>query len=202
MARAKYIVLVGPDGSGKTTVADALAIALVAEGWSVSRKNFSFGIMPSISRVLRRSERRAPLEGLKNSGMVMPLERNRASILACWYGLDHLLGHWWLRRGPERNVVISARSYHDFLYQRSYLSLPALLPRLFLVLGPKPDIVATPLRDPREIHLQKPELTQEEIAEQYGRISRQLARYRYFCVIDASDGVAGTVTKLRERIGI
>lgn len=202
MARAKYVVLLGPDGSGKTTVADRLAVALEADGHSVSRLNFSFGIMPAISRVLGKEERKAAPEGQRGSGMVKPLTWGRAAFLACWYGIDHLLGHWWMRRGPVGEVVIFARSYHDFLYQRAYLNLPEAIPRLFLALGPKPDLVATPLRDPQAINGQKPELTTAEITEQYTRIVGRFKRYQYFAGINASDGVIPVVARIRDRLGL
>lgn len=200
MPRSKYIVVLGPDGSGKTTVADSLATELAAEGYTVSRRDFSFGVMPSISRVLGRRERSAASAGQSDSGMVKPLSRGRAAILACWYGIDHLLGRWMLRRRSSRKLVIFARSYHDFLYQRAYLKLPQAIPRFFLTLGPKPDLIAIPMRDPRAIRDQKPELSVAEIAEQYARISGRLQRYPYFASIDASAGVPVVVVRMRERL--
>jgi thymidylate kinase len=199
MARAKYIILLGPDGSGKTTLADKLAQSLRNGGQSVTRINFSFGIMPPISRMLGRGKHKRVPEGQRNSGMIRPLRLNHTVILAIWYGIDHLLGHWRLRNGVREDVVIFARSYHDFLYQRAYLNLPAVIPRFFLALGPRPDLVATPLRDPQAIHDQKPELTKEEISEQYERIRRRLQQYCYFAEIDASAGIDPTVAQLRAR---
>ncbi len=199
MARAKYLVVLGPDGSGKTTVADALAKVLAAKGRPVARLNFCFKIMPPISRVLGRRQCKTASEGQHDSGMVKPLQRGRAIILACWYGLDHLLGHLRIWSGPKGEVVIFARSYHDFLYQRAYLNLPEAIPRLFLALGPQPDLVATPLRDPQAIHDMKPELTITEIADQYARITGRLERYGNFAEIDASDGVPLTVVRLGEK---
>lgn len=198
MQRAKYIVLLGPDGSGKTALADALAAGLIAEGQVVSRLNFSFGIMPPLSRVLGRGKREISEVGLRDSGMVEPLRLGRVVILACWYGVDHLMGRWRLWRGPKGEVVIFARSYHDFLYQRAYLYLPIAIPRFFLALGPKPDLLASPLRDPKVIHDQKPELTEAEIADQYWRLEDRLERCRYFVRIDAADGIVPTVARLRE----
>lgn len=200
MSRAKYIVLLGPDGSGKTTVANRLAASLEAEGHTVSRLNYSFGIMPPISRLLGKGERKVAPEGQRDSGMVKPLTWRRAAILACWYGIDHLFGHWRLRSGPMDEVVIFARAYHDFLYQRAYLNLPQVIPRLFLALGPKPDLVVTPLRDPQAINKQKPELTTVEIAEQYTRIIGRLKRYHYFTCIDASDGVTPVIAIIHARL--
>ncbi|MES0871064.1 hypothetical protein [Pseudovibrio sp. SCP19] len=197
MARARYIIVLGPDGSGKTTVADQLAHTLDIEGHSVTRLNFSFGILPSISTMLRRTSRSQKPEGTRNAGMVKPLSVSRASLLACWYGLDHMLGHVYLKFCPRNEIVIFARSYHDFLYQRAYINLPRIIPRLFIALGPKPDLLTTPLRDPNVIHVQKPELTDEEIKQQYARISKRMHRYRYFSSVDATRGIKQTVLSLR-----
>lgn len=199
MARAKYIVVLGPDGSGKTTIADQLAENL-SENHAVRRLNFSFGIMPSISRALGRKEREAAPEGTLNAGMVRPLRPLKAVFLAVWYGIDHVLGHITLYRKPPGETVIFARSYHDFLYQRAYLNLPRIVPRFFLALGPKPNLVVTPKRDAAVIHDDKPELTIEEIEEQYLRIIGSLGCYQYFDTIDAKAGVEDTIRQIRERV--
>ncbi|MXU65016.1 nucleoside/nucleotide kinase family protein [Oceanomicrobium pacificus] len=199
MAWAKYIVVIGPDGSGKTSVADMLAQSLRDEGRHVARKNFSFGFMPPVSALLGRRKLKEFREGEPNSGMVKPLGRAHAMFLACWYGIDHLLGYLGPQCWRKNAVVVFARSYHDFLYQRAYLKLPPVLPRFFLALGPKPDLVATPMRDPQSIHDQKPELTATEITEQYERILQRFQRYSYFAAIDASEGTEATVKSIRQR---
>ena len=107
------------------------------------------------------------------------------------------MGHWVLLRKGKGDVVIFARAYHDFLYQRAYLNLPEAIPRLFLMLGPKPDLVASPLRSPQAIHAQKPELSVEEIEEQYARILDRFMRFCYFRGIDASQGITLTVQGIR-----
>lgn len=202
--KAKYIVIIGPDGCGKTTVADLLARTLEADGRPVASMKFSFCIMPPISFLLGRSKGNLASEGQRDAGMVKPLRRSRAIILAFWYGLDHLMGHWKLvtKREDKREVVIFARSYHDFLYQRAYLKLPTIIPRFFLALGPQPDLVATLKRNSRTINAQKPELTSTEIEKQYARIEARLNNHKYFASIDATDGIDSTVRQIREIAGL
>lgn len=201
MARALYLVIIGPDGSGKTAVADELARGLDGDR-IVRRLNFNFGVLPSLSTLAGRPPRRGAPEGALNSGMVRPLGAARASVLGVWYGIDHLLGHFVLRRSQPKEVVIFARSYHDFLYQRAFVNLPLAIPRLFLALGPKPDLVVTPVRDPEAILLDKPELSQEEVRSQYARIVARLARFGRFAEIDASEGIASTAMRIRNRLGL
>jgi thymidylate kinase len=199
MMHARYIVILGPDGSGKTTIADRLADVL-SKDRPVQRMNFAFGMMPSISQVLGRSPRKVAPEGQPNIGMVRPLNPVKALLLAIWYGIDHVLGHLFLCCLRPGVVVVFARSYHDFLYQRAYMRLPRFVPRFFLSLGPKPDLVVTPQRDPEAIHQGKPELTVEEIAQQYARIRGGLASYAYFCLVEASRGVEDTLSRICERL--
>lgn len=199
--KVKYIVILGPDGSGKTTIADALAKEL-SSAQPVRRHNFSFGIMPPISRVVGRATHPTTTEGQRNAGMVKPVRRMRAIILSIWYGIDHILGYFTLIKLKPGTVVIFARSYHDFLYQRAYLNLPKFIPRLFIFLGPKPNFVASLVRNAQVIHSQKPELTIDEINEQYFRISERFLRYRYFDKINAENGINSTIAIIRKRLGI
>jgi len=201
-ARAPYIIVLGPDGSGKTTLADALAQSLIEEGLLARRLNFSFGFMPPLSQLLGRSRPSSSREGEPLVGMVKPLSSAHAMILACWYGFDHLLGHFRLRSREKNAVYIFARSYHDFLYQRAYMKLPAFVPKLFLALGPKPDLVAAPWREPDIIHAQKPELTVQEISDQYRRLAEGLEWEPNFIEIDASAGIEATVKQLRGRLAL
>ena len=107
MVHSKYIIILGPDGSGKTTLSDKLAEKIKAEKRSVKRINFSFGIMPPISSVLRRKKHKYLPEGETNSGMVVPLPLVISVLLAIWYGIDHLLGHWRLRYTLNQEIVIN-----------------------------------------------------------------------------------------------
>lgn len=190
------MIILGPDGCGKTTVSDELAAALSNEN-CVRRLNFSFGILPPLSQLIGRKKRIGAPEGLEGSGMVEPLNLYRASTLAVWYGLDHLLGHWKIWRMKSGETMIFARAYHDFLYQRAYLKVPKWIPMMFLALGPKPDLLGVPVRDPRTVHEQKPELTVQEISEQYSRIDSALKNFTYYVAIDASGGIETTVDELR-----
>ena len=187
--RMKYIVILGPDGCGKTSIADGLGNLIQG---NVISKQFSFNILPSISEILSGKKRENLLEGQKNSGMVEPVNFFKGALLAIWYGIDHILGRFYLKR--RRNItVIFARSYHDFLYQRSFRNVPRILIQFFLLAGPKPDLLLIPSRPAADIHKVKPELTVNEINAQYERIYQAYNGNKNFKIIDASKGIESTI---------
>jgi len=192
--RCTYIVVLGPDGCGKSTVADSIAERLT-EIAEVVRCDFSFGILPSISRILNRKRKSPrPAEGTFMSGMVTPLSPVKATLVGIWYGIDHVLGHIVLFTARRRVcALVFARSYHDFLYQRAYDRIPRIIPRFFLAVGPRPNVIACPYRDPDVIHAVKPELTAKEIHDQYVRITSRLENLRGYHLVDATCGINDTV---------
>jgi len=199
-----YIVFSGPDGCGKTSLADALQENLESAEVSVSRYEFSFRVLPSLSRLIGRKRINLSPAGQEGVGMVRPLTTARASLLAIWYGLDHVAGRFLLRSSTNA-VSISARSYHDFFYQRAYLRAPRWLIRAFVWLGPKPSLLIVPIRSSQEIFSVKPELSPSEIDLQYDRISAALCMNEYFLRVDASIGLAKTsaliYAKTLEKLG-
>ena len=98
----KYIVILGPDGCGKTSIADGLHNMI--QGNVISKK-FSFNILPSISEILSGKKRENLTEGQKNSGMVEPVNFFKGTLLAFWYGIDHFLGTFYLKKNSD-NVII------------------------------------------------------------------------------------------------
>ena len=68
------------------------------------------------------------------------------------------------------------------------------------MIGPKPDHILTPLRDSKEINDMKPELSPNEIEDQYQRINDNLTCYDCFCLISANNGIADTIDKIKKQI--
>jgi len=202
MRPAPYIVVVGPDGCGKTTIANRTAERL-AKNTRTLRRDFRFEILPPISRVLRREHRKSkPAEGTHLIGMVTPLTPLKAAIVGIWYGIDHLLGHLLVQASRRKqSALVFARSYHDFMYQRAYERIPTFIPRTFIALGPKPDLIVCPYRDPATIFAGKPELTEDEIRRQYLDISRRLGAHQNFHFVDANCGVDTTVEEVIRIVG-
>ena len=192
-----YIVILGPDGSGKTSIANDLYKKLSDIGDNVLRYNFSFKILPSISSMLKRKRKLKFKPGTEHIGMVNPLNSLRASILSLWYGLDHIIGsHLIMRNNNQIDAIIFARSYHDFYYQRAYMNAPKRLLKILNKISYPPSIVIVPHRSSDEIFKQKPELTQKEIENQYSKIIKNLGNSNNFFLVDASNGLTETVDKI------
>ncbi|TFY96882.1 AAA family ATPase [Ramlibacter rhizophilus] len=199
--RCTYIVIIGPDGCGKTTVAQQLCQELSALV-PVRSYCFSFENLPAPSTLLGR--RTTVLRaGLTDSRMSMPFPTWKATLAAIWWGLDHVLGHAKLWPRDRRECVIFARSYHDFLYARTHINAPRPVVRFFLKLGPKADLIVVPHRSPASIRADKPELTPMEIGAQYARILAELGAADNLLNADAdAAGVRGVVSEIRTRMPI
>lgn len=186
-----FIVFLGPDGCGKTTIIDQVAAVCSETGQRVEQCTFNFGLLPSLSSLLGRKQK-VTMEGAENAGMVSPLSLPRSLILCCWYGLDLILGHIRLWRTPD-TLFIFSRFYMDFFYQRAHRKAPSWLLKIFLFFGPKPKHIIVLKRDPQAIFAQKPELSVEEIKLQYELIHRHLSKYSGYAEIDATQGIETTV---------
>lgn len=189
-----YIVIIGPDGCGKTSVALGLQANLRLLGHDVRLHEFLFGAMPSISSLFKLKKNKK-INKSNFIGMVRPVSSFKAIVLSIWYGIDHLFGHYELFK-KNKKIIIFARSYHDFLYQRVYKNLPIFFPKLFIALGPKPDFIFSLVRKSSDIIKQKQELTEFEINQQYLRIEKRMANYSNFKKIDCSIGLEKTIKLL------
>ncbi len=151
-------MVAGPDGSGKTAVADQLADVLAP---TVRRLHHRPGVLPAKSR---------------HSGPVTqphahaPYPPTLSVVKVGYLFGDYLLG-WWLRiRRFQRagGSVILERGWWDLLVdQRRYrLAVPPRLIRILGALLPRPDLTVVLEGDPELLRSRKAELTLEELARQ------------------------------------
>ena len=162
-----FIVLVGPDGTGKTTIANALEKTLASSFNRVYRFHWRPGLLPALRG--RPSKKR---ESATNMQQDPPPDTFKYGTLISlvrylYYLTDFVLGHW-LRIWPARlrgELVIGERWYYDVVVhpERYAFRLPGWLLKAGGKFVPRPDSSILLYGDPEKIHARKPELEPGEI---------------------------------------
>jgi thymidylate kinase len=163
-ARGRFVVVAGPDGTGKSTVVDALLDdVLTGPTMRMHHRPHLLGRTPEEGVVVTEPHREDPY----------PRWLSRIKLL--YLLADHVLGWFlrmrpWLRRGGD---VLLERGWWDLTVDPRRYRLredPALV-RLLGRLLPRPDVTVVLGGDPATIAARKGELSVEETA-------RQLAAWR------------------------
>lgn len=160
---AKRLVLVGPDGTGKSTtlseIQRQLPVRTIVRHWRP-------GLLQPLSALARSKPRTSA------SGAPRRDPGRFHSLRLAWYGSDFLLGGWLIdRRDMSRGTTV--------LYDRGALDMSVDPQRFGLqsdhgtgVLTravPRPDLTVLLYDSPARIIMRKPELTSPEINRQFAR---------------------------------
>ena len=205
------VVMMAPDGSGKTTVVDRVMEGLYKRPFKATRYlRANFDILPELKHLKVLAGRlvgkkvvikEPPPPGTRHSGMHTPHSPLRSMLYVVYYSLDLFLGRLKLRRmRAQWNLIFFDRYYYDYFFQRGNQNCPRWFLRLFDLLVPKPDLAVFLERDAREIYAGKPELTVEEIEREQDVIRRFLEDKSFGTIIDASQGVDSTIDELTRQI--
>ena len=199
------ISFISPDGGGKTTLAEEITHAI---GWAfdgrIQRLHWRPGLLPFPYRLLKPKEWKEP-EPVKTDPHGGPAQSGFLSLCRfLYYTADYLLGFVPKILWPKIrfNLVILDRYYYDFLIDRRRfnLNIPEILPRLFLPLIPKPDMVFLLTGDPGEIYQRKKELPLEEIERQIIDIKKLARKLPNAYEINASQPLEKVVEEVKEII--
>jgi len=166
------VVLLGPDGAGKTALCNALIDGvgtLLFRGSRVYHHNFQ--ILPRLRDVFRpllqKSSRISDTTDEQSDDAPECHGPLRCLLRLAYYSIDYMLGRlalrYWTGRGK---LAIFDRHYLDHYFQRGHRKTPRWLIDIFRVFVPKPDVVLLLEANPRHIHARKPELAVEEIERQ------------------------------------
>lgn len=175
------VVFLGPDGCGKTSVADGLKGRL--------EKTFcpERGIHSHWKPIRSKGASFAPTEDPHG-------KPSRNSLMSLAYFIYHYLPFiwgWWIHVKPvlfKNGLVIIDRYYYDFFVdrQRYRLNLPQWIVRLGFVFVKKPDLVFCLDADPEILQARKKEVSFDECSRQrnaYRKLAEELSDGH---VIDAS----------------
>jgi thymidylate kinase len=205
------VALLGPDGVGKTTVAQALVRRL--EGRDFPRCHYlrrTFRLLPK-RRDLRGKIREAmglPAEAaserpaLDPNAMLPPQPLARVLYHPFYHAIDLFLARAIIRQMRGRGeLVLFDRFFFDSYIQRRFMNVPWRLLDYFARLVPVPDLVVCLVGDPAELHRRKPELTEQEIARQQATM-RRFVRGRRFSweFVETGGGIEPTVSRVERAI--
>ena len=176
--KAIMLALFGPDGSGKSTVANVLEKHWKNAGVSTLRMHWRPGLLPYRSRIRTCDSR----EGFTDPCKTKLRRGPKAWLIFLYVVVDFLLGYIFIIRPKLKRgtIVIYERYYYDILIdQKRYgLSIPASVRRgIAGILIPAPDIIFL-LDAPAEVlYARKQELTCDEIERQRKQMKKNLCRF-------------------------
>ena len=196
-----FIVVLGSDGSGKTTVIGEV-MPLVEKLFTRSRRlAFSFKTLPHISdlrnwiRSRQRKGHSVDKESVSDGPLLEPYPPLRALASLAYHTVGYLLGYLYLfvtrRLG---HLIVMERYVYDYFVQPRYQRLPKWMIRVVQAIVPRPDAVIYLHGAPQLIHERKPELPVEEVERQQVIFQDLLLQMSNGCVIDVS-APASAVTR-------
>jgi len=177
-----FLVLIGPDGAGKTTTGKALlksrlVTRLFSSGLYLYRRFPLFPelktFLPSFLRQrLSQSPDFAPGTGIHQ---MRPAGIVRCVLYLLYYGLEYFLGRVWLWKVARcgNRIVVFDRYWHEFVFQDWYKRCPRVLLRLLERVSAKPDALVFLDVTPEVAYERKREKTLAEI-ERLHRLGKEI----------------------------
>lgn len=172
----KFVILLGPDGSGKTTISNILTNNFKKVFFSARLYHFNFKFFPRLNKFKLR-KRQEPDYTLPNSGTYAKIQsRFKSVIYTIYYGIEiiitsNLRGRQLISNGC---LLIFDRYLHDYFFQRSYRKAPVNLLKFILKLCYKPDLIIYLDGEAESINKRKNELSPDEIKIQQNLIKNKL----------------------------
>jgi hypothetical protein len=194
-----HILVVGPDGAGKSTMASRIPETCAPAFKRVARSHWRPGVLPRPGAFLGR-----PAADATRPHARPAMRRSTSLILLVYYWLDFLLGAVLgdLPSKVRAGLVVRERGWWDLAVDPHRYRL-RVSPRLVRALGmllPTPDLVMVLEADPEILRSRKAELEVEELSRQRDAWRRILpARVRRIYV-DVARPLDEVVADVREAI--
>jgi hypothetical protein len=143
-----FLVLIGPDGVGKTTTARALLATPLARRLFQSSSYLyrRFPLLPELKSFLppplkRRLTTESEAEADASENGIPPTSGLRSAMYVAYYGLEYCLGRAWLWMNCRQanGIVVLDRYWYEFVLQKRYERCPRWMIRLLEKMAAQPD---------------------------------------------------------------
>lgn len=203
-----FVCLIGPDGSGKTTISRGLERDMTDVFSKVRYFHGHLGIIPPlkkyynlVARLLGKPEKKVTSDDVMQNVDMLPFNPLRAIVYVLYYSVDYFLGHFtiWRAKGHGQ-LVLFDRYFYDYFIQQVHSRNPRWLLRSILRLIPKPDLIIWLRNEPEVIHRRKPELTPSEVRQQNQVCMDLICRYANAYSVQTDNDPEITLHHVREII--
>ncbi|MCA9669816.1 MAG: hypothetical protein KC503_29680 [Myxococcales bacterium] len=204
MTRGVLVAFFGPDGTGKSTLADAVITALRPSFTSTTLFHWRPKVLPQINALLHGGKTSYTLADMSRPHRAKPSGELGSALRASYYCADYVIGYQTriaplLRRG---GLVVFDRYFHDFLVDPERVRIKrgaAVLP-LLERLVPKPDLCVVCWAPPEVLLARKQELPEEELVRQVAGYRAMASSMRACLEVDTRSPVAHCVRDIQEHV--
>ncbi len=177
-----FLVLIGPDGSGKSITANNL---MKSEIKKFFQKEYyfhgHFAFLPELKKIVslvNKKKEASRLTVSSSTNDLKPFGILRSLIYPIYYGVNYLLGHFFIWKEKARgNLIIFDRYFYDYLIQPCCLYCPRGLLYVIMKVIPTPDVIIYLENKAETIHRRKPELTLDEIRRQKRECAQLIRKF-------------------------
>jgi hypothetical protein len=200
------IALMGPDGSGKSTISEMMRQKLIPPDQDILYKHGRPGYIPALREVLnmvRRMFRRTPLKSNpkgKDALQDRVHSPTMASIYVAYYFLDFWLDEISFKLSRRVAIRVFDRYWYDYFFLPSFVHLPRPMTLFFQIL-PSADRLLILIADPDKIYARKKELTLDQIRFQNERAMNLAAKLPEARLIRTDGGFDDTARAIAEALG-
>jgi thymidylate kinase len=191
------IVFLGTDGSGKSTIIDAVIPAIKEKyNISVQYEHLRPNYIPSLAVLLgkRTKEKEAAITKVEDPHSEKPSGFLGSLFRLSYYFLDYTWGYY-RKIYKSSGIWIFDRYYYDYMLdpRRGRINLPQWIIRFYVLFIPSPDLIFCLGTDAEKIHKRKPELPLNEVKRQISALYEFSTNYKNAVWIDTGCSIEESV---------